>query len=466
MTLTCQYEELDDKTRAYLQDVAARKGRGAPGVYVHRGNSRPLLAALIGPAVGVVLVVVSFSSTKDPWAVAMLQTAGVLVGGWALWYAVRRWTAGKSRKYGGHFAYFDPLHAYEVNGETVRVTDLAGVQGVQARPAGGGTVGFDLGHERYAAVRLKNLRAAKDVEDYYAAMDDLETREGSKWAEADLAELGAAARYTAEEDQFPRNVNDLDLDIDAVPEQPERARRAGLGMGGLLLILLAGAGTYGLFFAFNSAIADDLAFGRAKENGPPGLRGYLLDDRNKAHRDEAKELLAKAYDAPVAKLRTAPLGERPELREGMARLLESLRAAEAPVVSIAVAEENGAQGAEDRTAKLREGVADGLARGVGPDLIAFAAPADGVPAHVTVKYTYVKVPRPAGQEPGPPNDAAAVEVSVRLDPKAEPVGAAKWVIPVSGPGDAFSIDQIKVSVCQALVGSYVPAPAGAGGGDF
>lgn len=464
MTRTMKYEELDDKTRAYLQDVAARKGRGAPGVYVHRGNPRPTWAVLVGPLAGIVLVVLSFGSTKDPWAIAMLQTAGIVVGGWSVWYAIRRWAAGRSRKYGGYFAYFDPLHAYEVNGETLTVTDLAGVRAVEARPAGGGTVGFDLGHERVAVVRLKNLRAAKDVEDYYAAMDDLETREGSKWAGADLAELGAAARYTAEEDQFPRSISDLELDIETVPESPERARRAGFGLVGLVLIVLAAGGVYGLCYLFNVAVADDLAFGRAKDNGAPGLRGYLLDDRHKAHRDEARELLAKAYDAPVAKLRGAPPGEQPELREGMARLVDSLRTTEAPVVSIGATEADGAEGADGRTARLREGVADGLARGVGPELIAFASPADGTPAHVTIRYAYVKVDRPPGQEPGPPTDAAAVEVEIRVDPRQEPVGAAKWIVPVSGPGDSFSIDQIKVAVCQSLVGSYVPA--GAGGGEF
>ena len=469
MTLTCQYEELDDKTRAYLQDVAARRGRGAPGVYVHRGNPRPIWAVIVGPFVGLMLLLVSFGSTKDPWAVAMLQTAAVLVGGWSVWYAVRRWAAGRSKKYGGYFAYFDPLHAYEVNGETVRVTDLAGVRGVEALPAGGGTVAFDLGYDRHVAVRLKNLRAAKDVEDYYAAMDDLETREGSKWAEADLAELGAAARYTSEEDQFPRNVNDLDLDIDRVPEEPERARQAGSGVLGLAAIVFAAAGVYGLFFLANSAVADDMAFDRAKDGGAPGLRGYLLDDRHQAHRDEAKQLLANCYDGPVARLRSqAAPGERPELREGMAKLVDSLRTTEAPVVSIGVTEDGGAAGAAERATKLREGAADGLARGVGPDLIAFAAPAEGVQAHIAVKYRYVKLTRPPGQPPGGPTDAAEVEIEIRLDPTAEPVATGKWNVVVAAPGDAFSVDQIKVGVCQVLVGSYVPAPVivDAGGGDF
>ena len=44
----------------------------------------------------------------------------------------------------------------------------------------------------------------------------------------------------------------------------------------------------------NAPVNDEFAFDRAEGDRAPGLRGYLLDDRNTRHRDEG-ELLAKCY---------------------------------------------------------------------------------------------------------------------------------------------------------------------------
>ena len=134
MPLRCKFEELDDKTRNYLHDVRTRKGRGTPGIFIATSSVRPLLALMIGPTIALVVISVAHSSTKDPLAIAMLQTAGVLIGAWSITYALRRWGAGRSKVFGGRFCFFDPLNAYDVSGETVSVVSLQSVKSVTPLP--------------------------------------------------------------------------------------------------------------------------------------------------------------------------------------------------------------------------------------------------------------------------------------------------------------------------------------------
>src|SRR5438105_8765227 len=151
--LKCLFEELDDETRAYLQEVRARRGSRTPGVFVGGGNGWPVLAFLAGPVIALFAVAQGFLSTKDDWAVALLQTAGVMLGGWLVVYAFRRWFA-PARKFAGFFTYFDPTHVYQVSGESVTVTDVSDFSGVDARHTysggnyGGSNVTFDLGGRR------------------------------------------------------------------------------------------------------------------------------------------------------------------------------------------------------------------------------------------------------------------------------------------------------------------------------
>ncbi len=461
MSLVCKFEELDADTREYLHDVRARRGRGTPGVFVNVGNPRPLWAFILGPTVGILFLVWSFHSPKDPWAVAMLQTAGVLLAGWGVAYAVRRWTAGRSRSYGGYFAYFDPLHVYQVRGETVAVTSLKTVRAVEAD---GAKVWFDLADRGQVTVPLPTPAQAQLVEDYYDAMDQLERQEDGPWAEAAPAELGAASRQFATYSEVPRQAAGLDLDLEHVPEAPSRANRPGFGWLPLLVILLATPALYVAFWRTNVPLGDDLAFDRARSDGAPGLRGYLLDDRFTRHRDEAKQLLAKQYDAPVAKLKAAPPGKDPELREGMVQLVESLRTAESPAVSIDVREEGDAAetGGSARATQLRQEVADGLARAIGPELVAFAAPAEGQPAHLAIRYRLT----PTGKEA---QYTATVEVEVRTELDKDPVARGSWQpFDAANPVQlALAVNQLKTAMCQELVGEYKPAPPpDFGGGDF
>jgi hypothetical protein len=457
MTLTCKFEELDDETRAYLRTVRSRRGRGTPGVYVHIDNPKPFWAVLAGPIVAAGLIWFSLGSSKDPWAVALLQTAGLLVGGWCVAYALRRWFVVPGDHYGGYFAYFDPLNAYQVQGETVTVTDVRNARRVEAN---GNRVLFDLG-DRRSAVIVPNAVQAELVEEYYAAMGELERQEDGRWRHAPPAELGAAARMAVEEDQVPQKPAHLDLDLDRLPADPKREGRAGLGWPALLAIPAITAGLFLALWAVNRPLGDELAFERAKEDGAPGLRGYLLDDRNTRHREEAKRLLAQHYDAPIARLKGPPAAQNPELRDGMVLLLEMLRTSNSPVVSIDVTEEGQDLASTLRATELRREVADGLARGIGPQLIAFAEPPPGQPGHVSIRYRLA--PADAGTV------TATTTVEFRTDLGKDPVARGSWeAIPAAAAVlQGLAVNQIRAAICRELVGEYVPPPPmNFGGGDF
>src|SRR5438309_1120121 len=111
MLRTIDYTQLDPATKAYLRDVRRANGRGAPGVFAATPDSRPVWALLAGLAVLPLFLWVGYSTNKAPWAAALIQTAGVVLGGWLILFAVRRWMA-NADSFAGKFVYFDPEHVF------------------------------------------------------------------------------------------------------------------------------------------------------------------------------------------------------------------------------------------------------------------------------------------------------------------------------------------------------------------
>ena len=60
----------------------------------------------------------------DPVRVALLQTAGLVIGGWLLLAAIRAKAVKGSSKIAGNWVYADPLHLYEANREQVKITRI------------------------------------------------------------------------------------------------------------------------------------------------------------------------------------------------------------------------------------------------------------------------------------------------------------------------------------------------------
>lgn len=447
MQLKCLFAELDEATREYIIGVAKARGRGAPGVFFSKSSWSPWVAILAGGLLGPVLFCCGMGSGKAAWAIAAMQTAGLLLGGWLVMFAFRRWFAGVSDTYPGKFLYFDPLHVYQSEGEGIQITSLKTVQAVTAVPGDGGfKIAFDLGDDRVLWVPMPSAGAAAMVEDYYAAMADIEKMENSPFVNTP-AMIGAAAVYAAREGELPRDTADLQLESETIATEPEKARKVGMGFGPLAILGVGSVLFVGFLLAnatVGNALSDDMAFDAAKADGAPGLRIYLLDETHTRHREEAKTLIAGAYDAPIQKLRGIQTGtpEAKAARAGMIALLESLRTADQPAVSMSFRVKVGAVFNQDSIA--RQQIADGLARGVDPKLILFLAPPDGKPANIEIDFS------PNGGPLNQPN------YTFRFRPNLDAPPVVTQVVNTTGGGGVFG--QHQQAVCEILVGGFTPAP--------
>lgn len=471
---TCLIEELDDETRAYLHEVRARRGSRTPGVFVGGGNGWPVVAFILGPVVAVAAVAQGYLSTKDAWAAALLQTAGVVLGGWMVLYALRRWFA-PARKYAGFFTYFDPNHVYQVRGETVTVTDVSDFSAVEVKhnyssgKYAGSRVTFDLGGRRLVVPVAGEARADL-VEDYYRALVRLEGHDDRKWRDLPPAERGGVAKHVATQEQLPYDPADVRLEVTATPAEPARAHRAAPALFGYVVILALGGLVYAGFWQANQPLRDDRAFDLAQQGGAPGLRGYLIDPRNTRHRDEAVARLSKLYDVPAAKVESGV--KDPDAKRGLLAVLDALREAPQPVASIEVREKgtpnDEAFGRPARETQLRTDLADAVATHLGKDLIGFVRAPEDQPAHVELDYTFV----PAGNDWRGPMYKVTWQLRLRADPADPPIEP-----PPRTTEKAYSVrevgplaNELKAAVFQDVFGQpppFIPPPPPPGGdGDF
>lgn len=454
MAATYVFEELDAATRDYLVDVRDRQGRGAPGVFVPVKNSMPLLGVILGPCVVILTLICTLVPSvgvilDDPVRAAMLQTAGVLLGGWMFVAALRVWAGKSSAKYAGHWVYVDPLYLYQAGGDRVKVTQIDDASGaevtqhynnnayqhsaVRIRTGGKGGPTFNVAHERRAeqmVVYLNYLAWARGPD-------------GGARATLPPARLGALAKYVAKNENEPTDGNgDVDFDlvkvnVEEVPEEPQRDGRAVPNFIPYVVMLVAGVVFCFVMVKVNTPIRDDAIYEVVTRSPvePRFLRSYLIDPRNTAHRQQAYDRLAPFYDPAVTSVRGA--AKDPALRDGFIQVLDSLRRADQPVVSIRVTETRsppGDDGAAARTKALREGIADRTNEEfakvapavqpppdtvfteqpppVGHQLIAFAVMPDDAPApHFDVSYAFA----PDAKNPGTYTVAATVVVRVKVE---------------------------------------------------
>ena len=96
------FEELDASTRNYLIAVREGQGGGSPGVFAPTSST----LAGCGCVAGLVTIVATLLLTltnwigviyDDPVRVALLQTAGIMLGAWLLMAAIRASFAGQSQ---------------------------------------------------------------------------------------------------------------------------------------------------------------------------------------------------------------------------------------------------------------------------------------------------------------------------------------------------------------------------------
>ena len=391
MSTTFKFEELDETTHDYLVAVRDSGGLGSPGVFASTKDTLPGCGCIAGPIVVIATLLLTLVRDvgiiyDDPVGVALLQTAGLLVGGWLIAAGFR---GGKGTdKVAGTWVYVDPLFLYEAYREQITVTPVEEV--VEANfthnynngAYQNSVVSISMGGNRVTTVTFANEARAEQMVVYLNYLAWARGPDGGERANLAPATLGGLAKYVAKNDHEPLdaesniNLNLIELDITQVPEGPAREGRAMPAVLPYVLLLLYGAACFFLMaFVVNPPLRDDAIFDAVMK--PPSieprfLRAYLVDSRNKLHREEVTKKLSQFYDQPIKHVKDN--GKDEELREGMAKMLESLRTADQPVVSVRVIEVNTPAGTEGKKADRQDQLRTNFAVGVNAAFSQFMPP--------------------------------------------------------------------------------------------
>jgi hypothetical protein len=313
--------------------------------------------------------------------------------------------------------------------------------------------------------------------------------DGGERANLPAATLGGLAKYVAKNDHEPLdaesniNLNLIELDITEVPEEPTREGRAMPGFLPYVLMLVFGLLCFIIMgFVVNPKFRDDAIFDAVMKNSPEPrfLRAYLVDTRNKLHRKEVIDKLSQFYQPAIDHVRQH--GADPQLKKGLGDVLESVRTADQPVVSLRVSERGTPGGKESskatREAELRTQFVNGLNNEfsrhqwgqpvppppgmtfkeppppVGQQLLAFIeAPEDAKTAHFDITYTVT------ASDNGLYQLSVLVEIRATIE-DANPAGRSLLIVP--GTFSASDFDN-SATMHNRVSAELVKAMAGAGG---
>ena len=481
---TFQFEELDSHSREYLLQARDNRGKGLPGIFVPITNSLPGVGCFFGIVFVIVTAIVTFNiMEEEPLAVAMLQTAGFMLGGWMIVAAFRIWTSAKSKRYIGHFVYADAETLWECNGSKVVTTDIYDI--VEAR----GVQNYKEGKYQNTALTVHTSSGRRELIVHHEVRgrdliiflntiawmrsggkgdggDNIRADEDINYKKLDPEIMGGLAKEQAETGSMPRKITAkaLDLDVEDVPV-PKREGRASTGILNCLIIIALGAVCLLMFRALNVSWRDDAIWEEInkfqeheKDKRAPWLRAYLSDERNTKHREDARQMLRDIYTATVARIRNAAInnlapnppllggglppmnfgGDRvdKDLVDGLAVVLMELAELNAPIVSVSVKEKGGGAGGEaavkEREKKVMEKYTLALLDGVGQELVAFVEAPPDTPGMIDITYEYGK---------GNPKDFGGgwriiFTLAFRKSPDGDPVKTVKKAIPSQAPSTA------------------------------
>lgn len=509
MATTFVFEELDEATRDYLTAVRDAEGLGSPGVFVSTTDSLPGCGCIMGPIIIIVTLLLTLTTWlgviyDDPVGVALLQTGGLLLGGWLLMTKFRTATG---RKVAGTWVYADPLYLYQAFREQVTTTAIDDIDGANFThnynngAYQNSVVRIESGGQMLAAVTLANEARAEQLVVYLNYLAWARGPEGGARANLAPATLGGLAKYVAKNDHEPLdaesnlNYNLIELDITEVPEEPTRAGRAVpalfpyivmMGFAGLVFVVMA--------FVVNPPLRDDAIYEAVmKAPEPRMMRAYLMDSRNKNHREQVTNKLSSFYDNPIMHVKDK--GGDPILKEGMAEILKSVRTADQPVVSIRVTEKGTPAGKEGAKATRESSLRTEFVNGVNGE---FSKTFWGQPVPPPAGMTWTEPPPPIGQQLlafiEAPEEAkahfdivytvttgdfdalkVAVEVTIRANVD-DPNPTAQATLPIATTFSATDFDnsanliaKIRDELVKAMVGQAsgpggpVAAPPGVGG---
>lgn len=391
MLRTIAYSQLDPDTKAYLRAVRQAGGRGAPGLFHSSSDARAIIALLLGMVIAPLFVCMGYGTNKAPWAMALLQTAGVMLGGWLVAYAFRRWFAGLDR-YAGKFVYFDAEHVFVGKGEELEYARLGEDPSVE--PSGDAGVQFVTESGNFV-VPVPSRSLALLVADYYDALDHLRRdEEDGWWHDASPAVLGAAARFMVVNERVPAAENEVTLEIEDAPEEVRPTRGKPSGILRYLLILAIGGMVYTGFMLTNKPLHDEGAFAGANQTSPAELRHYLGDPNTSAHHDEATKKLKELYAAKRRELSNR-VNTDAQIRDAFLTLFDTLDGPEPPAVSIAVTDKSANPTGGSWASSLRTRLADGIGTEVGKEYIVFVQKPDDPTKWPLVDLSYG--PDPTGK---------------------------------------------------------------------
>jgi hypothetical protein len=407
-------EELDNESLEYLRTAYRTEGEGMPGVYLDAREAKLPAAWLpvTGLVVGLVLIGLTLLVTMvwlaldDPINVAMLQTAGLLLGGWMVLAWVRTLLERRRADYIGHFKYADSQYLWHGAGRGVWVTPLGQLEEA--------TVSDNYANEGQYTGSTVNIRLGD-------GLIGLETRTGSKAVEVaaflnalpdrrNLPALERGYRARAVADRAVRNYGSEVLDqlravlseqevMDALPAdegegdaytgeravtaipEPHKTRTA-LGWWRYGVVLIVGVLLFFGSWKVSAVLRDDAFFDYVKSKRPPELRAYLIDGRNTRHREEAQKLLDRFHEQAAERIAKGP--GNAELKKGLADIVGALKKDTHPVITLAFkAAPDSAKGdfpaeqVKPRQKAAARALAQHLANVVGPDMAAFGEAPEG-----------------------------------------------------------------------------------------
>lgn len=456
MTEKYRFEELDRETREYLLTAREQNGAGVPGIFVRKPDHMPLIALIVGFGIIVVTVLITIPPTDPPVKEALLQTAGLVLGGWLVLAALRVWMSGKFGGYAGHFVYADPDYLYDASGSEVEVTDLADLREVKAVPntnnAGkyqNTTLRLRIGHARQD-VTVPDEFGARRMAVFLNAVcymrDGGENGQDTALRALPSEAMGAAAREVAATGEFPANPARTEIGTGVQVPHPQRAGRRSTGLLGLILVAAAGTGIFFGLVKANYPFRDQVVFAQieklpAKEQ-PPALRMYLANEKFTAHRTDAQRLLAERYTEGVM---ANVNGSDQNLKRGLSEVVLALKDKPTGALSLRTLETRAPLGKADGTAQRQKNVgerlADKWAVTIGDELVAFATLEDpDLPVNIDVRWRFT--------------DAGSIvyTIAFRKSPDEEPVGTAAGTV-AAGADPGKTVDAMCDQVLAHSVGT-------------
>ena len=270
--------------------------------------------------------------------------------------------------------------------------------------------------------------------------------------------LGGVAKYVAKNDEEPLdpahgglNLNLIELDGQEMPEGPQKVGSSGPHVLTYLLTLAAAGLCFLVMREANVPLRDDAVFELVRDNNtPPNLRAYLVDERNTLHRNEVVKLFGAHYTLPITNVKVTATDRK--LGAAMGGLLEGLKTADAPALSVRTAETKspaGMQGgAQGRADQVRDRFAAKAGLTIGSELVAFVEAPDEARPHIDIACEFV----PDARRPDRYTLTARVAIRERIEDEPKAVSNVTYPRPVAGKDAGNVIESFTDQLALAVAG--------------